>query len=109
MGFAMRCSKLGIGRSKLGKGRRQVCSSNGRFGACDRVFELNDRDSLRPCNIDGTVVPDKIGNLNRAGSQALLVSFIETLERDSGKVGRRRQEFKCGARGPRFMEGMTRL
>lgn len=42
---------------------------------------------MRPSNIGGAVVPDKIGNLDRTGSQALLVSFIETLERDGGEVG----------------------
>ncbi len=79
------------------------------FRRLDRVFELNDCDSMRPGNIGGAVVPDEIGNFDRAGSQAMLVSFIETLERDSGKVGRRRQEFKGGARGPSFMKGMARL
>ncbi len=64
---------------------------------------------MRPGNILGTVVPDKIGNFNRAGSQALLVLFIETLKRDSDKIGRRRQEFKGCARSPSFMKGMTRL
>ncbi len=64
---------------------------------------------MRPGNIGGAVVPDEIGNLDRTSSQALFVSLIETLERDSGKVGRRGQEFKSGARGPSFMKGMARL
>ena len=64
---------------------------------------------MRPGNIGGAVVPDEIGNLDRTSSQAPFVSLIETLERDSGKVGRRRQEFKSGARGPSFMKGMARL
>lgn len=64
---------------------------------------------MRPGNIGGAVVPDEIGNLDRTGSQALLVSFIEPLERDRGKVGRRRQELKSGASGPSFMKSMTRL
>ncbi len=64
---------------------------------------------MRPGNIGSAVVPDKIGNLDRTRSQALFVSFIEALERDRSKVGRRRQEFKSGARGPSFMKGMARL
>jgi hypothetical protein len=107
--IAMRCPKLCIGRGKLGKSRCQVSRSNCRVGASDRVFELNDRDSMRPGNISGAVVPDKIRNLDRTSSQILFVLFIETLERDSGKVGRRRQEFKSGACGPSFMKSMARL
>ena len=64
---------------------------------------------MRPGNIGGAVVPDKIGNLDRASSQALLVLLVETLESDSGKVGRRREEFKGGARGPSCMKRMARL
>ncbi len=64
---------------------------------------------MSPGNIGGAVVPDKISNLDRASAQALLVLLIETLQRDSGKVGRWRQEFKGGARCPSFMKGMARL
>ncbi|KGC45823.1 hypothetical protein DO65_1118 [Burkholderia pseudomallei] len=64
---------------------------------------------MRSGNIGGAVVPDEIGNLDRTGSQALLVLLVETLKRDRCKVGRRRQEFKSGARGPSFMKGMTCL
>ncbi len=64
---------------------------------------------MRPCNIGGAVIPDKIGNLDRASSQTLLVLLVETLKRDRCKVGRRRQEFKSGARGPSFMKGMACL
>jgi len=55
------------------------------------------------------VVPDKIGNLDRTRSQSLLILLVETLKRDRCKVGRRRQEFKSGARGPGFMKGMACL
>ena len=64
---------------------------------------------MRSGNIGGAVVPDEIGNLDRTRSQALLVSFIEPLERDRSKVCRRRQELKSGACGPSFMKGMARL
>jgi hypothetical protein len=64
---------------------------------------------MRSGNIGGAVVPDEIGNLDRTSSQALFVLFIETLKRDSGKVGRRWQEFKSCACGPSFMKGMARL
>ncbi len=59
-------------------------------------------------NVGGAVVPDQIRNLDRTGSQTLLVLLIKAFERDSDKVGRRRQEFKGRACGPRFMKGMAR-
>ena len=64
---------------------------------------------MRSGNIGGAVIPNKIGNLDRASSQILLILFVESLKRDRCKVSRRRQEFKSGARGPSFMKGMASL
>ena len=64
---------------------------------------------MRSGNIGGAVIPNKIGNLDRASSQILLVLFVESLKRDRCKVSRRRQVFKSGARGPSFMKGMACL
>ncbi|WP_319798027.1 hypothetical protein [Nitrobacter sp.] len=64
---------------------------------------------MRPGNVGSAVVSDKISDLNRTGSQLLLVSFIKAFERDGGEVGRRQKKLKRRTRCPSFMISMTSL
>jgi len=58
---------------------------------------------VRPGNVGSAVVSDKISDLDRTGSQLLLVSFIKAFERDGGEVGRRQKKLKRCTRCPSFM------
>lgn len=73
MVVAVHLSKLSVGCGEFGERRSKVCSPNCCVGTCNRVFELNDRDSMRSGDIGRAVVSDKISDLDRTGSQLLLV------------------------------------
>jgi len=60
-------------------------------------------------NVGSAVVPDEIGNLDRARTQTLLVTLVEALERDGGQAGRGKQKLESGTRCPSLVKGMAGL